>query len=89
MDAFASGAVTAVRESGRRIPEDVMVATRYDGLRARTCVPPLTAVDLHLDEVAQQAIALLFDHLRGDTSRRRVDGPAAQLVPRLSSARQR
>lgn len=87
VDAFASGTVTAVRESGRRIPEDVMVATRYDGLRARTCVPPLTAVDLHLDEVAQQAIALLFDHLRGDTSRRRVDGPAAQLVPRLSSAR--
>ncbi|MCY1369064.1 HTH-type transcriptional repressor PurR [compost metagenome] len=87
VDAFASGAVTAVLESGRRIPDDVMVATRYDGLRARTCVPPLTAVDLHLDEVAQQAIALLFDHLRGDTSRRRVDGPAAQLVPRLSSAR--
>ena len=88
VDAFASGAVTAVVESGRRIPDDVMVVTRYDGLRARTCVPPLTAVDLHLDEVAQQAIALLFDHLRGDTSRRRVDGPAAQLVPRLSSARQ-
>ena len=87
VDAFASGAVTAVRESGRRIPEDVMVVTRYDGLRARTCVPSLTAVDLHLDEVAQQAIALLFDHLRGDTSRRRVDGPAAQLMPRLSSAR--
>jgi DNA-binding LacI/PurR family transcriptional regulator len=87
VDAFASGTVTAVLESGRRIPDDVMVVTRYDGLRARTCVPPLTAVDLHLDEVAQQAIALLFDHLRGDTSRRRVDGPVAQLVPRLSSAR--
>ncbi|MBN8757473.1 MULTISPECIES: LacI family DNA-binding transcriptional regulator [Variovorax] len=89
VDAFATGAVAAVLESGRRIPEDVMIATRYDGVRARTCVPPLTAVDLHLDEVAQQAIALLFDHLRGDTSRRRVDGPAAQLVPRLSSARPR
>ncbi|WP_418130530.1 LacI family DNA-binding transcriptional regulator [Variovorax sp. 278MFTsu5.1] len=87
VDAFATGAVAAVLETGRRIPEDVMVATRYDGLRARTSVPPLTAVDLHLDEVAQQAIALLFDHLRGDTATRKVDGPAAQLVPRLSSAR--
>ncbi len=87
VDAFATGAVAAVLETGRRIPEDVMVATRYDGLRARTSVPPLTAVDLHLDEVAQQAIALLFDHLRGDTARRKVDGPEAQLVPRLSSAR--
>ncbi|MDH6592653.1 DNA-binding LacI/PurR family transcriptional regulator [Variovorax sp. TBS-050B] len=87
VDAFATGAVAAALAAGRRIPEDVMVATRYDGLRARTSVPPLTAVDLHLDQVAQQAIALLFDHLRGDTGRRRVDGPAAQLVPRLSSAR--
>jgi DNA-binding LacI/PurR family transcriptional regulator len=89
VDAFASGAVTAIAESGRRIPEDVMVATRYDGPRARTCVPPLTAVDLHLEEVAQQAIALLFDHLRGDRSRHRVEGPVAQLVARESSARLR
>ena len=87
VDAFATGAVAAIVESGRRIPDDVMVATRYDGVRARTSVPPLTAVDLHLEEVSQQAIALLFDHLRGDTATRRVDGPAAQLVPRLSSAR--
>jgi DNA-binding LacI/PurR family transcriptional regulator len=89
VDAFASGAVAAIVESGRRIPQDVMVATRYDGLRARTCVPPLTATNLHLDEVAQQAIALLFDHLRGDKTRQRVDGPEAQLVPRESSARRR
>jgi DNA-binding LacI/PurR family transcriptional regulator len=87
VDAFASGTVAAVLATGRRIPDDVMVATRYDGLRARTSVPPLTAVDLHLEEVSRQAIALLFDHLRGDTGQRRVAGPAAQLVPRLSSAR--
>jgi DNA-binding LacI/PurR family transcriptional regulator len=87
VDAFAVGAVRAIRASGRRIPEQVMVATRYDGVRARTCDPPLTAVDLHLDEVAHQAIDLLFDHLRGDFSRRSVSGPMAQLVARQSSAR--
>jgi DNA-binding LacI/PurR family transcriptional regulator len=87
VDAFAVGAVRAIRASGRRIPEDVMVGTRYDGLRARTCEPPLTAVDLHLEEVAHQAIDLLFDHLRGDTSRRSTSGPMAQLVPRRSSVR--
>ena len=73
VDAFAAGALAAIVQSGRRVPDDVMVATRYDGLRARTSVPPLTAVDLHLEEVAQQAIALLFDHLRGDVSRHRVE----------------
>jgi DNA-binding LacI/PurR family transcriptional regulator len=87
VDAFATGALAAIVQSGRRVPDDVMVATRYDGLRARTSVPPLTAVDLHLEEVAQQAIALLFDHLRGDVSRHRVEGPAAQLVARPSSVR--
>jgi DNA-binding LacI/PurR family transcriptional regulator len=87
VDAFAVGAVQALRETGRRIPEDVMVATRYDGVRARSCDPPLTAVNLHLDEVAHQAIDLLFDHLRGDTSRRSASGPMAELVPRKSSLR--
>jgi len=87
VDAFAVGAVRAIRAAGRRIPDDVMVATRYDGLRARTCDPPLTAVDLHLDQVAHQAIDLLFDHLRGDTSRRSASGPVAQLVARESSLR--
>jgi len=87
VDAFAVGAVKAIRAAGRRIPEDVMVVTRYDGVRARTCDPPLTAVDLHLDQVANQAIDLLFDHLRGDTTRRSASGPMAQLIPRRSSTR--
>ena len=85
--AFAVGAVKAIRATGRRIPRDVMVVTRYDGVRARTCDPPLTAVDMHLDQVAHQAIDLLFDHLRGDTARVSVSGPMAELVPRQSSAR--
>ncbi|MFF9021960.1 LacI family DNA-binding transcriptional regulator, partial [Streptomyces eurythermus] len=52
VDAFAVG---AIRDSGRSVPDDVMVVTRYDGLRARTCEPPLTAVDLHLDRAAPDA----------------------------------
>ncbi|MBU1357262.1 MAG: LacI family DNA-binding transcriptional regulator [Gammaproteobacteria bacterium] len=87
VDAFAAGAVRAIVASGRRIPQDVKVTTRYDGVRARTCVPPLTAVDLHLDQIAHQAIDLLFDHLRGETELQSVSGPPAQLVPRESSAR--
>jgi DNA-binding LacI/PurR family transcriptional regulator len=42
VDTFATGAVRAIRESGRALPGDVRVATRYDGIRARTCEPPLT-----------------------------------------------
>lgn len=87
VDAFAVGAVRALQEAGRCVPDDVVVATRYDGMRARTCLPPLTAIDLHLDQVAHEAIELLFEHLRGDKSRRLIAGPAPDLIARESSAR--
>jgi DNA-binding LacI/PurR family transcriptional regulator len=53
VDAFAVGALAAVQQAGLRVPQDVMIATRYDGLRARTAEPALTAVDLHLEQVAR------------------------------------
>lgn len=87
VDAFATGVARFLAQAGRRVPQDVMLATRYDGIRARMSEPPLTAVDLHLDEVAHLAIDLLFDHLRGDTARRTVAGPAPELVWRASSRR--
>jgi DNA-binding LacI/PurR family transcriptional regulator len=88
VDAFAVGAVRAAQALGRRVPEDLLVATRYDGLRARTCEPPLTAVNLHLDETAQTAVELLLEQLRGDAAPRRVAmGPAPELVARRSTLR--
>jgi len=87
VDAFAVGAVRAVTELGRHVPNDVKVVTRYDGLRARNCRPQLTAADLHLDRVASLAVDLLFEHLAGDSPRSYVAGPEPTLVPRESSMR--
>jgi DNA-binding LacI/PurR family transcriptional regulator len=88
VDAFAVGAVRAIRDSGRRVPDDVMVVTRYDGLRARTCEPPLTAVDLHLDRAASDAVELLLGRLRGDTATPSVAvSPQPRVIPRASSVR--
>ncbi|GAA4890346.1 LacI family DNA-binding transcriptional regulator [Streptomyces coeruleoprunus] len=89
VDAFAVGAVRAIRDSGRAIPDDVMVVTRYDGLRARTCEPPLTAVDLHLDRAAADAVELLLARLRGDgtTTPAPAAVPEPVVVPRASSLR--
>ncbi|MEU1406689.1 LacI family DNA-binding transcriptional regulator [Streptomyces sp. NPDC005728] len=99
VDAFAVGAVRALREAGRRIPDDVMVVTRYDGLRARTCEPPLTAVDLRLDRAAADAVELLLARLAGRPAPaatgatspaepgRRVPAPEPRLVLRASSLR--
>lgn len=77
----------AVRDSGRAVPDDVMVVTRYDGLRARTCEPPLTAVDLHLDRAASDAVELLLGRLRGDTAPSVAVSPEPRVIARASSLR--
>lgn len=86
VDAFAAGAVRAVQELGRRVPEDVCVVTRYDGLRARHCTPPLTAVDLHLEEIASLAVTLMLEQIEGRPPRS-CSGPLPDLLARQSSLR--
>ncbi|MFI6578632.1 LacI family DNA-binding transcriptional regulator [Nocardiopsis sp. NPDC050513] len=86
VDTFAVGAVRAIADTGRSVPDDVLVVTRYDGIRARTCEPPLTAVDLHLDEAAAGAVELLLDRMRGDASRSVVRAPRPDLVVRASTS---
>lgn len=88
VDVFAAGANKAVAELGRAVPRDIKLATRYDGIHARECNPPLTAVNLHLDDVAQLGVELLFEHIAGRTERKSVAGPLATLVPRGSSVDQ-
>ena len=92
IDAFASGAVAAAGEAGRTVGEDLLVATRYDGIRARSARPPLTAVDLHLGDVSRVAVDLLLAELDradggdavGAVSARAI--PAPVLLPRASTA---
>lgn len=61
IDAMASGTMAALRQAGLSVPGDVRVATRYDGFRARSETPPLTALNLRLEEVAKIATAGLID----------------------------
>ncbi|MHC6226171.1 substrate-binding domain-containing protein [Pseudomonas sp. X10] len=85
VDAFATGAVRALLDRGLAVPQDVKVVTRYDGLRARECTPPLTALNMHLEDVAAQAIELLFEQINNTGQRQRIDAPLATLVPREST----
>ncbi|RBP61971.1 LacI family transcriptional regulator [Brevibacterium sanguinis] len=81
IDAFATGAVRAAAEAGRRIGTDLLVATRYDGIRARTSVPPLTAVDLHLEDVAAVAVDRLIAVLEGAGETERAAEALASAAP--------
>ncbi|UVI36472.1 LacI family DNA-binding transcriptional regulator [Brevibacterium spongiae] len=68
IDTFATGAVRAAQESGRTVGGDLLIATRYDGLRARTSIPPLTAVDLGLEAISSAAVEMLVTVLDGGHS---------------------
>jgi DNA-binding LacI/PurR family transcriptional regulator len=85
VDAFAVGAIQAIAQAGKHVPNDIRVVTRYDGTRARACRPPLTAVDLHLEDMASQAVELLFAHLAGKGGARTVTPALPELVVRESS----
>ena len=63
VDACAVGALKAAKAVGLDVPGRLKVATRYDGLRAKLSSPPLTALDLHLDEVAALGVELLAKHM--------------------------
>ncbi|RIY02828.1 LacI family transcriptional regulator [Aureimonas flava] len=86
VDAFATGAVQAARSLGRSVPADLRIATRYNGLRAMESEPPLTAVDLRLDEVGTRAVHRLLAIAGLGAPARRRAAPSPVLVPRRSTA---
>lgn len=83
VDAFASGAVAAANELGKSIPGDLILATRYDGLRAKLSVPPLTALDLHLSDLAELAVDLLLAHIEAAPAP--TNAPLPSVVARRST----
>ncbi|MER7083591.1 substrate-binding domain-containing protein, partial [Saccharopolyspora kobensis] len=76
-----------VAVGGLRIPDDVRVATRYDGVRARTSTPTLTAVDLNLAQAAASAVELLLANLKGTEVPQVISNPDPRLVVRESTRR--
>ena len=85
IDAMATGVMAALRELGLAVPGDVRVATRYDGIRARSESPALTSLDLHLDRVAELAARGLVGALDTGAAATVVDAPGPDLLVRGST----
>lgn len=62
-DSIAIGAMQSIRESGRRIPEDVSVAGVGDSQISRIIVPSLTTAHFHYRTSGQHAAEILMKHL--------------------------
>jgi len=65
-DQIAAGAAQALKELGRRVPEDIAIVG-YDNWQefAADCRPPLTTVDLNLEQLGATAAMHLFAALDG------------------------
>ena len=55
----AIGALRALNEAGRRVPEEVSVVSFNDPPRSSLVDPPLTSVSTHVEEMARTALRLL------------------------------
>ena len=68
-DEMAFGLIAAVKELGRRVPEDISVVGIDDIELAPYCAPPLTTVRQPLEEIGRQAVRQLDGELseHGDT----------------------
>ncbi len=69
-DTVAAGVVTALREHGLLVPDDVMITGFDDCLLASVCGPGLTSVRQDVDEMARLAVDLLLKMIHGDTPSR-------------------
>jgi DNA-binding LacI/PurR family transcriptional regulator len=65
-DLMASGAMRVLKESGRRIPDDVAVVGFEDSVVARQTDPPLTTVYQPVEEMGREMARLLTERIRGD-----------------------
>lgn len=80
-----AGAITAVREAGLAIPDDISVVSVDDPRWARYVDPPLTVVAQPLEAMGQTAARLLLERLAGRQDPvKRVFPPT--LIPRASTA---
>jgi DNA-binding LacI/PurR family transcriptional regulator len=78
-DTLAVGALRALREQGRRIPEDVALVSFDEPPHADLLDPPVTSLDRHDRELGRRAATVLLGALRpADGARRR---PTTQRVP--------
>ncbi|REJ06839.1 LacI family transcriptional regulator, partial [Microbacterium bovistercoris] len=65
-DQMALGLLRALREAGRRVPEDVAVIGFDDVADAADYSPPLTTVRQDFDALGEQAVRALVAGIEGD-----------------------
>jgi len=84
-DLMAIGAMEAIREAGRRVPEDIAVVGFDDIVLAAYAIPPLTTVRVPKYQMGYKAAAALIDAIRSGRASQRVIRFKAEMVVRRSA----
>ena len=84
-DLMAAGALAVLRDFGRRVPDDVLVAGFDDGAVAESLTPPLTTMRLPFDLISSEMVRLLVNRIEGGDPAT-VTVPTT-LIPRASTLR--
>ena len=86
-DLMAAGVLQALREAGRRVPDDVAVVGYEDSPLAASTLPPLSSVRQPTEEMGREMARLLLAGLASGRQVPRQVVLATELIVRESSAR--
>jgi DNA-binding LacI/PurR family transcriptional regulator len=75
-DLMAMGAVTALREAGRGVPDEIAVVGFDDSVAARMVDPPLTTIHQPFERLALEAVRILYELMAN-----RASGPYHVILP--------
>ena len=64
-DLMAVGAITAVRDAGRRVPDDLAIIGFDDISLAQLVSPPLTTISLFQQKLGSRAVEMILERLQG------------------------
>jgi DNA-binding LacI/PurR family transcriptional regulator len=81
----AIGVIRAARERGRAVPGDLSVVALHDSPVAEFFEPPLTTVQLPLEQLGRAAVELVLERLDGASARDVLLTEAPRLLVRGST----
>ena len=80
-DAMAVGALSALRDAGLRVPEDVALVGFDDIPIARYLTPPLTSVHVDMEALGRRATELVLDAIAVSSDKRHPSRRREEVVP--------
>lgn len=86
LDALAIGALRATRALGVGVPQELAIAAITDSAPLRAASPPVTALDLHPEQIGARAIELLVGLVEGRDVKDGTEPVPVDLIPRASTA---